>query len=83
MVGSYKKGGDLMAKRKRLKLTTPNEVRKALTRVAVMVLNGDLDPKQANTIIYACNVILGAIRVDEQERKIAQLEQILTDMGKL
>lgn len=64
---------------KRLKLSTPREVRHALTRVSNMVLNGELDPKQANTILYACNIILGAIRVDEQQRKIDELERLITE----
>ncbi len=34
---------------KRLKLSSPQEVRKALSRIANMVLNGELDAKAANT----------------------------------
>ena len=68
-----------MARRKSLKLSTPNEVRKALSRVAIMVLNDELDPKQANCIMYACNAILSSIRTDEQERKLADLEQLISE----
>jgi len=53
------------------------EVRKALSRIANMVLNGELDAKAANTIIYACNVVLGAIRTDEQEKRLDELEQLM------
>lgn len=42
-----------------------------------MVLNGELDPKAANSIILACNAILSGIRTDEQEKKIKELEEIL------
>lgn len=66
-----------MARRKSLKLDTPQAVRKALARVANMVLNGELDTKTANSIILACNAILSGIRTDEQEKKIAELEEIL------
>ncbi len=62
---------------KRLKLSSPQEVRKALSRIANMVLNGELDAKAANTIIYACNVVLGAIRTDEQEKRLDELEQLM------
>lgn len=62
---------------KRLKLSSPLEVRKALSRIANMVLNGELDAKAANTIIYACNVVLGAIRTDEQEKRLDELEQLM------
>ena len=51
-----------------MKLTTPGEVRKALSRVANMVLNDELEPKAANSIILACNAILGALRTDDLEK---------------
>ena len=66
----------------RLKLSSPQEVRRALSRVSNMVLNGTIDPKAANSIIAACNSILGAIRIDEQERKIQELEQLVEDYKK-
>lgn len=69
-----------MARRKSLKLSTPQEVRKALSRVANMVINDELDPKQANTLVYICNGILGSIRADEQQRKIDELERLITEM---
>ena len=55
----------MSTRRKRIKLSTPQEVRKALARVANMVLNNELEAKQANAIMYACNVILSGIRTDE------------------
>lgn len=63
--------------RRRLKLSSPAEVRKALSRIANMVLNGELDTKAANSIILACNAILGGIRTDEQQKKIDELEQLI------
>ncbi len=66
-----------MARRKSLKLDTPQAIRKALSRVSNMVLNGEIDPKAANTLILACNSILSAIRVDEQEKKITEIEKFL------
>lgn len=44
-----------------------------------MVLNGELDTKTANSITLACNAILSCIRTDEQEKKLAELEQILNE----
>lgn len=64
---------------KRLKLSTPSEVRKALNRIANMILNGQIDPKSANAIIYACNVVLGAIRTDEQEKRLDELEKLINE----
>jgi hypothetical protein len=68
-----------VTKRKRLKLSTPTDIRRALARIAVMVLNDELDPKQANSIITACNAILSGIRTDEQQKKIDELEKLITD----
>ena len=67
-----------MAKR-RLKLFTPLEVRRALSKVANMVLNNELDPRAANTIILACNAVLSAIRTDEQERRLCELEKMIEE----
>ena len=68
------------SKRLRLKLTTATEVRRALTRVSNMVLNGELDPKRPNAIILACNAILSSIRTDEQGKKMAELEELLAEL---
>lgn len=64
----------------RLKTKTPIEVRRTLSRVMNMVANGEMDNKTANTIILGCNAVLSAIRTDEQQRKINELENILNNM---
>lgn len=58
-----------MAKRN-LKLDTPDNIRKALAKVANMTYKGELDTKTAN---------ISGIRTDEQEKKIAELEEILNE----
>lgn len=64
----------------RLKTKTPTEVRRTLSRVMNMVANGQMDNKTANTIILGCNAVLSAIRTDEQQRKINELENMLNSM---
>ena len=64
-------------KRNHLTLSTPYEIRKVLSRVANMALNGEIDTKIANTIIMASNAILSGIRTDEQQKKIEELEELL------
>ena len=59
---------------KQLRFSTPQEVRRSLAKVMNMVYNELLDPKRANTIILGCNAVLNSIRVDEQQRKIDELE---------
>lgn len=60
-------------RRKHIKLSTPQEIRRALARIANMMINGD-DPKEANSLTLICNGILSAIRTDEQQKKIDELE---------
>lgn len=64
----------------RLKTRTATEIRRTLSRVMNMVANGEMDNKTANTIILGCNAVLSAIRTDEQQRKIDELERILNNV---
>lgn len=64
----------------RLKTKTATEVRRTLARVMNMVANGEMDNKTANTIILGCNAVLSAIRTDEQQRKIDELERVLNSI---
>ena len=64
----------------RLKTKKATEVRRTLSRVMNMVANGEMDNKTANTIILGCNAVLSAIRTDEQQRKIDELERILSNV---
>ena len=66
-----------MTAKKHLKMTNPGEVRRAMTRVSNMVLNGEITPQQANALIYAGNAVLSSIRADEQERRLTELERKL------
>ena len=66
--------------KKRLKMSTSREVRRAVNRIANMLLNGEIDAKTANAILYAANVTLGAIRTDEHQAKLDELERIVEEM---
>lgn len=66
--------------KKRLKMSSSREVRRAVNRITNMLLNGEIDAKTANAILYGCNVCLGAIRVDDQQAKLDELEKIVEDM---
>lgn len=63
-----------------MKMSTSREVRRACNRVANMLLNGEIDAKTANAILYAANVTLGAIRVDDQQAKLDELERFVEEM---
>ena len=59
------------------RLNSPRDVRRVLARTTMMVFNNEIDCKRANAIIYACNSILTSIRVDDQEKRIQELEDAL------
>ena len=69
-----------MPRRKTLKLSTPADIRRAISRVANMALNNEIDPKRGNTLLYACNAALAAIKTDEYEKKLVELEGLLSTM---
>ena len=46
-----------------------------------MLLNGEIDPKTANALIYGCNSALGSIRLDEQQAKLDELEKAVEEMS--
>ena len=66
--------------KKRLKMTNAREVRRCVNRISNMLLNGELDARTANAILYGCNVCLGAIRVDDQQAKLDELEKTLAEL---
>ena len=66
--------------KKRLKMTSSREVRRCVNRISNMLLNGELDARTANAILYGCNVCLGAIRVDDQQAKLDELEKTLAEL---
>ena len=69
-----------MADKKRFKMANPPaDIKRTLNRVSNMLLNGEIESKDANAIIYACNVTLGVIRVDEQEKRLSELEQLVNE----
>lgn len=49
-----------------------------LPGLANMAANDEMDTKTANTIILACNAVLSAIGADEQQKKIGELEEIIS-----
>lgn len=67
--------------KKRLKLSTPKDIKASVNKVANLVLNGEIEPKQANAILYAANINLGAIRTDEQQKKLEELEELIEERG--
>lgn len=68
-----------MSKKVRYRLNSPREVRKVLAKITNQLANNEIDPKKANTIAYLCNCILQSIRVDELEKQVQALEELVND----
>ena len=51
--------------KKRLKLSNHTEIRRALNRISNLLLNNEIDPKNANAIILACNAIMCSLKAPE------------------
>ena len=73
--------GDDMGK-KRLRMGTSTEVKRAVNRINNMLLNGEIDAKTANALLYGCNVCLGAIRVDDQQAQLNELEKMVKEVSR-
>ena len=63
----------------KIKLSTPAEVRRTLSKIANMLLNNQIDPQRATAITNCCNSVLNCIRIDEQQKKLAELEKLLDE----
>ena len=61
-------------------MSSSRDIRRTVNRIANMLLNNEIDSKTANAILYACNVCLGAIRTDEQQRKLDELEKKVMEL---
>lgn len=51
-----------------------------MNKINNMLLNGEVDAKTANALLYGCNVCLGAIRVDDQQAKLNELEKAIKEL---
>ena len=69
-------------KRYLFRMKTAAEVRRTIQRVANMVVNGEIEPKQANSVIMAGNAILASLRVDEQQAKLNELEESIENLSR-
>jgi hypothetical protein len=68
--------------KKRLKMGSSTEVKRAVNRITNMLLNGEIDARTANALLYGCNVCLGAIRVDDQQAQLNELERMVKEVSR-
>lgn len=53
-----------------------------MNRINNMLLNGEIDARTANALLYGCNVCLGAIRVDDQQAQLNELERMVKEVSR-
>lgn len=71
-----------MVSKFKFKTSSAREVRVTLSKLVNLIANDELDPKKANSIVYVCNAILQSIRVDEQEKQIQELREMVEEIQK-
>lgn len=59
---------------------TSTEVRRAVNKINNMLLNNEINATTANALLYGCKVCLGAIRVDDQQAKLDELEKAIKEL---
>ena len=64
----------------KFKTSTPREVRQTLSKLVNMVANDEIPESKAKTITYMSSYILQSIKLDEQEKEIQELKDIIEQM---
>jgi len=64
----------------KFKTSTPREVRKMLSTLVNMVANDEIPESKAKTITYMSSYILQSIKLDEQEKEIQELKELLEQL---
>ena len=70
-----------MANRK-LSWSTAKEVRRSLAAINNMLLNDKIEADKARALVYTANTILQSIRIDEQDKAIEELREIVEELQK-
>lgn len=69
-----------MATNRKLSWSNAREVRRSLSAVNNMLLNDKIESERARAIVYTANAILQSIRIDEQEKQIEELREIIEEI---
>lgn len=56
-------------KKIKLRWNTPTSVRRSLAKVNNMLLNREIEPKEANALYYSANLVLKAIELENAENE--------------
>ena len=69
-----------MATNRKLSWSNAREVRRSLAAINNMLLNDKIEADKARAIVYTANAILQSIRIDEQEKQIEELREIIEEI---
>lgn len=64
----------------KFKTSTPREVRTTLSKLINLVANDKIDHNKAKAITYMTSYILQSIKLDEQEKQIEELKEIIEEI---
>ena len=69
-----------MATNRKLSWSNAREVRRSLAAINNMLLNDKIEADKARAIVYTANAILQSIRIDEQEKQIEELRELIEEI---
>ena len=69
-----------MATNRKLSWSNAREVRRSLAAINNMLLNDKIEADKARAIVYTANTILQSIRIDEQEKQIEELRELIEEI---
>ena len=71
-----------MASNRKLSWSNAREVRRSLATINNMLLNDKIEADKARAIVYTANTILSSIRIDDQEKQIQELKDMVEELQK-
>jgi len=74
--------GAMPGRLKSVKLQTESDVYRFLAKVINMLNRDEIDPNKASRLGYLCNLLVGGLRRNDLEDRLAEIERILKENGK-
>ena len=72
----------MAGKLKSVRLKTESDVYRYLAKVINQLNRDEIDPNKASRLGYLCNMLVGGLRRNDLEQRLAEIERILKENGK-
>jgi len=72
----------MAGKIKSVRLKTESDVYRYLAKVINMLNRDEIDPNKASRLGYLCNLLIGGLRRNDLDERLAEIERILKENGK-